>query len=340
MGNTLLQPVGGRQLNPIKSFEEFVMQNPELSNRQYLSENKSFRTVQFSIKDDAKIIMKVYLKRDVIQLASYFENLNIIKRRLTTKIYPNLFPYHKFINFDKNEEDFVAVARQYVHTSLSDRFQAIPKLTTPEQYWIITQIIIGIYNLHNERLFHGNIKASNILLTTWLHVFISDFASYKPFYINDISQFKYFYFTSELNCSLAPEKFSTIENFKDTFLLSDLTNQAISILQKMDLFSLGCLITEILLNGEPLFDYEQLQNYIKNEYDPYKVIKKIPNDKIQKLVGNLIDKDPNQRMRIEEILIYWFSEFIPDKGFDLLYYIDAAFLSPNFSSPDIRIGIS
>lgn len=36
-----------------------------------------------------------------------------------------------------------------------------------------------------EKLFHGAIRASNILLTTSNHVFLSDFANYKPLFIDE-----------------------------------------------------------------------------------------------------------------------------------------------------------
>lgn len=47
---------------------------------------------------------------------------------------------------------------------------------------------MAIYSLHGAELFHGDIKLSNILLTTNLHVFLSDFATYKPFYTFDEEQ--------------------------------------------------------------------------------------------------------------------------------------------------------
>lgn len=37
--------------------------------------------------------------------------------------------------------------------------------------------------------------------------------------------------------------------------------------KEMDVFSLGCVIAEILLDGTPLFDFASLQDYRKGRYD-------------------------------------------------------------------------
>ena len=36
----------------------------------------------------------------------------------------------------------------------------------------------------------------------------------------------------------------------------------------MDIFSAGCVIAEIFMDGHPLFDLAHLQNYRKKLYDP------------------------------------------------------------------------
>jgi hypothetical protein len=36
----------------------------------------------------------------------------------------------------------------------------------------------------------------------------------------------------------------------------------------MDIFSAGCIIAEIMMEGEPLFAVGSLQSYRKDEFDP------------------------------------------------------------------------
>lgn len=345
MGNTLLQP-NTRQTNPLKSFEEFLLQNPDLSNKEYLSENKFFRTVRFNVKNDARIIMKVYLKRSVLNfelLSLLNQNFVYIREKLTSKMNPNLFPYMKFVNFDQPEEDFLAIVRQSLHNTLKDRFHSLPKPSNIETFWILTQVIVGLYKLHNENLFHGDLKSSNVLLTSWDHVYITDLAcGFKPLFIEDISVFKNYFFTSEENCALAPEKFrarSTEDNSDFPIKLFDIKPDILETQQRMDLFSLGCLIAETFLQGQPLFNYEQLQLYCKGMYDPIELIKKIKDTAIQKLVLCLISKDPINRMKIDEVLKIWFQKIVQTNVFDVLYYIDAILISPTFTLPDERIAL-
>ena len=345
MGNTLLQP-NTRQTNPLKSFEEFLLQNPDISNKQYLSENKFFRTLRFSIKNDAKLIMKVYLKRAVLNselLTILHKNFIEIRERLSSKVYPNLFPYVKFINFDLPDEDFIAITRQALHTTLQERFHTLPKLREIENFWVLTQVIIGLYNLHLEGIFHGDLKTSNILLTTWNHAYISDFACvFKPLYISDISDFRNYFFTSENNCALAPEKFLNPlpEEFLDSPLkLSDISPNTLISLQRMDMFSLGCIIAETFLNGQPLFTYEQSQLYIKGLYDPTEPLKRLKDNNVMKLITCLINKDPIKRMKIDEVLKFWFQQVVNSYVFDVLFYIDATMNNPNFALPDQRIAL-
>jgi hypothetical protein len=41
----------------------------------------------------------------------------------------------------------------------------------------------------------------------------------------------------------------------------------------MDIFSAGCIIAEILMDGTPLFDLETLRKYENNTYDPQEILK-------------------------------------------------------------------
>jgi phosphoinositide-3-kinase regulatory subunit 4 len=61
----------------------------------------------------------------------------------------------------------------------------------------------------------------------------------------------------------------------------------------MDVFSAGCVIAEIFMDGIPLFDLAHLQNYRKNVYDPRQDLqKRIKDAKIVDLIMSMIDRDP------------------------------------------------
>ncbi len=62
-----------------------------------------------------------------------------------------------------------------------------------------------MHNLHSNDIYHGDLKSSNVLLTTSNHLFLTDIASFKPYFIADDDQedLRIFY----TNSNLAPEKF-------------------------------------------------------------------------------------------------------------------------------------
>lgn len=72
----------------------------------------------------------------------------------------------------------------------------------------------------------------------------------------------------------------------------------------MDIFSVGCIIAEILADGLPLFDLARLQNYRRGQgADPrIEFLKKIKDDEMVNLIMQMTDKDPAKRGTITQIL--------------------------------------
>mmetsp|Transcript_933 Transcript_933/g.840 ORF Transcript_933/g.840 Transcript_933/m.840 type:complete len:135 (-) Transcript_933:446-850(-) len=106
----------------------------------------------------------------------------------------------------------------------------------------------------------------------------------------------------------------------------------------MDIFSLGCVIAEILLDGKTLFTYEELLAYRRNEYDPLPIVDKIEDDDIKAIVKDMIKKNPSERADIFDVLKRWGS-ICPDSFSSIIYYINASLSSFNFVTPDQRIAL-
>lgn len=80
----------------------------------------------------------------------------------------------------------------------------------------------------------------------------------------------------------------------------------------MDIFSAGCVIAEIFMDGHPLFDLAHMQNYRKKFYDPREDLKKrIKDEKIVDLIMSMIKRDPNERGPINEYILRWNKEVFP-----------------------------
>jgi serine/threonine protein kinase len=105
---------------------------------------------------------------------------------------------------------------------------------------------------------HGDLKAENVLLTSWNWLLISDLAPYKPVYVDleNPADFTYYFDTcGRRRCYLAPER----------FLRGAATVRARAqhshVTAAMDVFSVGCTIAE-LLTQEPLFQYSDMVTFV------------------------------------------------------------------------------
>ncbi|KAF9914502.1 Serine/threonine-protein kinase, partial [Lobosporangium transversale] len=61
-----------------------------------------------------------------------------------------------------------------------------------------------------QKIYHGDIKTENCLMTSWNWVYLSDYAGYKPAFLpeDNPADFSFFFDTSSRRtCYLAPERF-------------------------------------------------------------------------------------------------------------------------------------
>ncbi|ANB12169.1 ubiquitin-binding serine/threonine protein kinase VPS15 [Sugiyamaella lignohabitans] len=103
-----------------------------------------------------------------------------------------------------------------------------------------------------------------------------------------------------------------------------------SLTQEMDIFSLGCVIAEIFLEGASIFTLAQLFKYKKGEYKP--PLGDIEDESIRSLVMSMISLDPAERLSADEYLNQWTDKAFP-KYFEFLHeYIE------NISRPLQSVG--
>ena len=93
---------------------------------------------------------------------------------------------------------------------------------------------------------------------------ITDIVCYKPTYLkgDDFETYNLYYGEHNNNqrCYLAPERFLENNEYSQNKRNYDLLTKS------MDIFSLGCVIAEILMDGNPLFDLSKLRMYGNGEY--------------------------------------------------------------------------
>lgn len=87
-------------------------------------------------------------------------------------------------------------------------------------------MIFSTFTVHEHfNIYHGNIRTSNFLITSYQYLLLTDFAPHKPNYIlqdteQGLSEFRLFYASSVEKCNLAPEKLSKREKIRPVQLLS------------------------------------------------------------------------------------------------------------------------
>eukprot|EP01105_Mastigella_eilhardi_P019529 TRINITY_DN459_c0_g1_i1.p1 TRINITY_DN459_c0_g1~~TRINITY_DN459_c0_g1_i1.p1 ORF type:complete len:719 (-),score=185.59 TRINITY_DN459_c0_g1_i1:99-2255(-) len=106
---------------------------------------------------------------------------------------------------------------------------------------------------------------------------------------------------SRRTCYIAPERFLKVGQ----------TPEKTGLEPTMDIFSLGCVIAELFLEGIRLFDLSQLLAYREGHYDPAPVIDRIPNKHIQDIVLHMIQKNPLKRYSAAGYLTEWSPALFP-----------------------------
>ncbi|XWS72101.1 hypothetical protein CRYUN_Cryun02cG0011700 [Craigia yunnanensis] len=156
----------------------------------------------------------------------------------------------------------------------------------------------AVFKYSDLNMFLGDIKCENVLVTSWNWLYLADFASFKPTYIpyDDPSDFSFFFDTGGRRlCYLAPERF--YEHGGEMQVAQDAP-----LKPSMDIFAIGCVIAELFLEGQPLFELSQLLAYRRGQYDPSQHLEKIQDIGIRKMILHMIQLEPESRLSAESYL--------------------------------------
>ncbi|CAA3026652.1 probable serine threonine- kinase vps15 isoform X1 [Olea europaea subsp. europaea] len=245
--------------------------------------------------DEGLVLVKVYFKRgDSIVLREYERRLFQIRDKLSNLDHPHVWPFQFWLETDKA----AYLLRQYFFNNLHDRLSTRPFLSHVEKKWLAFQLLYAVKQSHEHGVCHGDIKCENVLVTSWNWLYLADFASFKPTYIphDDPSDFSFFFDTGgRRRCYLAPERF--YEHGGETQVAQDAP-----LKPSMDIFAVGCVIAELFLEGQPLFELSQLLAYRRGQYDPSQHLEKIPDSGIRKMILHMIQLDPETRCSAESYL--------------------------------------
>ncbi|CAD6933253.1 unnamed protein product [Tilletia laevis] len=152
------------------------------------------------------LVVKTFVKPDAgVSLRPLVRRLRV-EREALAKV-ANVLTYQTVIE----TESAGYLIRQWLASDLYDRISTRPFLSIIEKKWITYQLIHAMRDARAAKAPHGDLKCENILVTSSLSIYITDFAaSFKPAYLplDDPADFNFFYDTSGRRaCYIAPERF-------------------------------------------------------------------------------------------------------------------------------------
>jgi phosphoinositide-3-kinase regulatory subunit 4 len=183
-----------------------------------------------------------------------------------------------------------------------------PFLTPIEKKWITFQVLCALHQCHKQKIFHGDIKLENILVTSWNWILLSDFASFKPTYLpeDNPADYSYFFDTSRRRtCYIAPERFVksfTSDNKDNPLPFSDGSYYHGNLLPEMDIFSAGCALLELWTEGTGTapFEFSQLLTYRNGDNELVsKHLNSIEDINLRNLLSSMLSVNPKNRKGAE-----------------------------------------
>jgi hypothetical protein len=295
-------------------------------------------------KDNTPLILKCFMKYDYDEADHKRHNAEIEKYKILQKVISSTDNYNiaPILLIDDDEFNFRIgmIYRQYFQYNLKERIYLLPYFSFIEKIWITFQLLVAVNHINSLDLVHGDLKPQNILLTSNLSLYISDFATYKPAFISmeDTSYTYYFGSNSSTDmsgCYLAPERLVSNNELKEKEKNKENIKNS-----KMDIFSLGAIIAELFLE-QNLFDFTSLLNYKKQKKEKYNIdeyLEKIENDKIRELIYLMLKINPEERISISEALNFFIKEICPISIKGFIFHFNAMINTTNFWKPDLIIG--
>nr|KAJ3420459.1 Serine/threonine-protein kinase [Polyrhizophydium stewartii] len=306
----------------LAGIDSYVGELPEITYEKSLGSSRFLKTIRCR-HPQGLVVVKIFVKTDpTLSLKSVVKQLQ--NERDLIQGLPNVLANQQIIESDRAGY----MIRQFIASNLYDRISNRPFLTNFEKKWVAFQLLTGVVEAHSRQVFHGDIKTENVFCTSWNWVYLADFSSFKPTYLpeDNPADFTFFFDTSARRiCYLAPERFYESGESLSSERISKLTPE-------MDVFSLGCTIAEVFLEGTPVFTLAQLLQFRKGAYDPSVLLERIEDQDIRALVKHMIQLDPSMRLSAHEYLNKWRGTAFPEYFFSFLHPYVASLSDPYFAS--------
>ncbi|EKM56683.1 uncharacterized protein PHACADRAFT_183284 [Phanerochaete carnosa HHB-10118-sp] len=327
------------------ALDSFVAElGPDVIYERSMGSARFLKTVKCRHKN-GYLVVKIFIKPDPgLSLRKYHRRLKVERDALAD--IPNVYTYQSFVETDKAGY----LIRQWVASSLYDRISTRPFLSHIEKKWLAYQLLTALRDARNRKVSHGDLKTSNILITSWNWLLVSDFAPHKPAYLplDDPADFSFFFDTSgRRTCYIAPERFYSAEENPEASRRREKEREGEGkregrVTEAMDCFSAGCVLAELFLEGTPLFSLSQLFKYRAGELNVDAQLAAIDDEGVRDLTKSMIAIDPSQRPTFDSLLHNARGTVFPEMFYSFLHNYVASvnelsspspFSFPNHSHP-------
>ncbi|KAI0050276.1 ARM repeat-containing protein [Auriscalpium vulgare] len=319
------------------ALDSFVAElGPDIVYEKSLGSSRFLKTVRCRHRN-GYLVAKMYIKPDPgMSLRKYQRRLKIEREALLD--IPNVYSYQTFVETEKAGY----LIRQWVASNLYDRISTRPFLSPVEKKWIAFQLLTALRDARIHKVAHGDIKAENILVTSWNWVYLSDFASHKPtcLPLDDPTDFSFYFDTSgRRTCYVAPERFYAegarpeVAGRRDSMSSDGDGKKEARVTEAMDVFSAGCVIAELFREGAPLFTLSQLFKYREGELFIDGLLSSIDDAGVRDLIKEMTALDPAERPTFDTLLHNTRSTVFPEVFYSFLHGYVASINELPSSSP-------
>ena len=230
-----------------------------------------FATTYLAEKENKIYALKKYsdiTQEETIELKKIFEVISTLNN-------PNIIKYYESFNEGNSYNIIMEYGGSYNLKKFIQHYSDKSELIKEKIiYDIIIQICLGLKELHKNNIIHRNLTPNNIILDKNNKIKIAGFSVIKELNPN-VNYLKDMVGTSHY---MAPE-ISKGEKYN----------------QKVDIYSLGCILYELLTLNE---------YYVDSVIDEKPItIPEVYNSKWQEIIDSLLNKDYNARPNIDECII-------------------------------------
>ena len=236
-------------------------------------------------KTGKKVLIKAYeYDRPLSMLPQIKESLQIFERLAKDETVHGVMGYSRYFV----QDNMAFLVRPMLDNCLYDMIVfPQPRLERFEKLWICFQVAQSMLSLDAAGMTHGDIKPNNIYVLGNLETVLLDIAPFKPRWIDsDRPHLFYHFFSSNVAAGyyMAPER------------LFVRYGEGSSVdMAAADIFSFGCVMAFVFLDGEDLFDMTKIRDYWDGKFDLRKALEKIEDPTVIDWIMMLLSLDVSER---------------------------------------------